>query len=386
MAQHRSWRDDLIRYACLLLVAGIAARGVYAGFYEVAQYAKDNQAWTLEWSAGCLAFAAIFLATWRIEARADGGRSALAALLTAESAIAIGLVYLYPSYIATCLLVVVAWQIAWIAPVRVAVGAALLQAVILALLKCTVETAAMPYVILLITTAFELFAVSAAHLARSQALARAELERVNAELRGAQAVLAESARMTERLRISRDLHDLLGHHLTIMTVHLDVARKLTTGPAAEHVQCARDEAAELLGQVRSVVRQVRVGAIDLHEILRSLAESAIGIEVALHLPEEPAPLDPPRADAVVRCVQEVITNTLRHARASRLEIRLEQATDGALTIHTHDDGQGASGPEGSGLAGMRERFELLGGHLSIDSRPGFGFDLHAAIPAAGALS
>lgn len=381
MAQQRSRRDDLNRYACLLLVAGIAARGVYAGLYEVAQYTAGNQAWTLEWGAGCMAFAVIFLAEWRIEARAADRRRLLAALLTAESAVAIGLVYLYPSYISTCLLVVVAWQVAWIAPVRVALGAALLQAVILALLKCAVETAAMPYVILLITTAFELFAVSAAHLARSHALARAELERVNAELRGAQAVLAESARMTERLRISRDLHDLLGHHLTIMTVHLDVAGKLATGRAAEHVRCARDEAADLLGQVRSVVRQVRVGPIDLHATLKSLADSAVGLAVSLHLPEEPAPLDPPRADAIVRCVQEVITNTLRHARATALDIRLEQAADGSVAIHTHDDGQGAAAPEGSGLAGMRERFEMLGGNLSVSSRPGRGFDLHAAIPA-----
>ena len=368
---------NLIRYACLLLIAGIAARGVYTGFYEAAQFGLGPY-WTLEWSAGCGAFAFCFLAAWRAEIA--GRRRLLIALLIAEALLGMALVASYPSYITTCLMVVVAWQIAWNAPVRVAVWAALAMAVALALLKCINELPGLPLVILLITAAFELFAIGAAHLARSEALARAELQ-------GAQALLADSARMAERLRISRDLHDLLGHHLTIMTIHLDVARRLSSGQAADHVQCARDVAADLLAQVRSVVRQVRIGPIDLEATLRSLAESAIGLEVTLRLPDELVPLDPPRADAIVRCVQEVITNTLRHARASALEIRLDQAADGSVSIATRDDGQGSAAAEGgSGLAGMRERFESLGGTLSIATSPGKGFTLQGAIPGVEPVS
>jgi signal transduction histidine kinase len=369
--------STLIRYACLLLVAGIASRGVYTGYYEAAQYGLGPY-WIAEWSAGCAAFALCFLAAWRAEV--SGRRRPLIALLVAEALLGVGLVAAYPSYITTCLMVVVAWQIAWNAPVRVAVWAALAMAVGLALLKCVSELPGLPLVILLITAAFELFAIGAAHLARSEALARAELQ-------GAQAVLADSARMAERLRISRDLHDLLGHHLTIMTIHLDVARRLSSGRAAEHVQCARDVAADLLAEVRSVVREVRVGSVDLEATLRSLAASAVGLEVALHLPDALAPLDPPRADAITRCVQEVITNTLRHARASALEIRLDQAADGSVSIATRDDGQGSAAVVGgSGLAGMRERFELLGGSLSFVTSPGKGFALRGAIPGAEPVS
>lgn len=370
-------KTNLIRYACLLLVAGIASRGVYTGLYESAQY-RLGPYWTLEWITGCGAFALCFLVAWRAEI--TGRRRLLIALLAAESLTAIALVAAYPSYVSTCLLVVVAWQIGWNAPVKVAVWTALALAAALALLKCVSELPGLPFVILLISAAFELFAIGAAHLARSEALARAELQ-------GAQAVLADSARMTERLRISRDLHDLLGHHLTIMTIHLDVARRLSSGQAAEHVQCARDVAAELLAEVRSVVRQVRIGPIDLEATLRSLAASAVGLEVTLHLPDELVPLDPPRADAIVRCVQEVITNTLRHARATALEIRLDQTADGSVSIRTRDDGQGSAAAEGgSGLAGMRERFESLGGSLSFATSPGQGFALQGAIPGAEPVS
>jgi two-component system sensor histidine kinase DesK len=85
-------------------------------------------------------------------------------------------------------------------------------------------------------------------------------------------------------------------------------------------------------------------------------------------------------------VQEVITNTLRHARATRLVIELEQAVDGSVCIAARDDGQGGRFVEGGGLTGMRERFGSLGGDLSIVSVPGQGFSIRGAIPAAGSYS
>ena len=103
-------------------------------------------------------------------------------------------------------------------------------------------------------------------------------------------------------------------------------------------------------------------------------------------PDDLTPLDPARADAILRCVQELITNTLRHAQAHELSIEIQQSATGALSIAARDDGRGGAVVEGHGLAGMRERFEALGGSLSVACAPGQGFSVQARIPALGAIS
>jgi signal transduction histidine kinase len=254
-------------------------------------------------------------------------------------------------------------------------------------MKCTVHTSSsFPFLILVVATGFQVFAISAARLARSEARARDELARVNVELRAAQALMTESARMSERLRISRDLHDVLGHSLTCLTIHLDVACRLASGPTAEHVRSAREVAGALLAEVRSIVNQVRVDPLDLRETLLALAQGAVGLNVKLNLPEDLAALDPARADAIIRCAQEAITNTLRHAKATQIDIQVEQAVDGEVRIAVRDDGRGGRFVEGGGLAGMRERFTLLGGKLSIGSPEGGGFTIRGAIPMMSAYS
>ena len=91
--------------------------------------------------------------------------------------------------------------------------------------------------------------------------------------------------------------------------------------------------------------------------------------------------DPERAQVVVRCVQEVITNTLKHAQAENLWLEL-LATPNGIEVSAHDDGCGAREvTAGNGLRGMRERLTSLGGDLSLTSSPGEGFSLHAKLPA-----
>jgi signal transduction histidine kinase len=262
----------------------------------------------------------------------------------------------------------------------------LAQSAALALMKCVDQADGMSLLVLVSTCGFELFAVSAAHLARSEASARQSLATVNAELRATHALLADNARMAERLRISRDLHDVLGHNLTSLTVHLDVASRLAQGAGVEHVRCARTIAGTLLDEVRGVVSQIRVQPVDLRATLLSLTEGLPGLRVDLVLPDELTALDPARADAILRCVQELITNTLRHAQAQELSIEIRQSLDGALSIAARDDGRGGEVVEGHGLAGMRERFEALGGSLSIACAPGRGFSVQGQIPALGAVT
>ena len=200
------------------------------------------------------------------------------------------------------------------------------------------------------------------------------------------ALLAENTRMAERLRISRDLHDVLGHNLTSLAVHLDVASRTAQGAGVEHVRCARAIAGTLLHEVRGVVSQIRVQPVDLRATLLSLTEGLPGLRVDLVFPDELTALDPARADAILRCVQELITNTLRHAQAQALSIELRQSATGALWIAAHDDGRGGEVIEGQGLAGMRERFEALGGSLSVACAPGQGVSVQGQIPALGAVA
>jgi signal transduction histidine kinase len=376
-------RDRYFSLACLLMVLAIGIYAAYAGLFEPKLF-QHSPHWAAEWMAGYVVFVAAYLVATRSDI--ERNRHMLIASLALQSATALFLVWLYPSFIVTCLVVVVAWQIAWIASLRTALAAAALQAAALAVMKCTSESSStFPFLILIVAIGFQVFAISAAQLARSEARAHDELARLNTELRAAQALLAENVRMTERLRISRDLHDILGHSLTILTIHLDVAGRLAGDQAAEHVRCARDVAGALLAEVRSVVNRVRVDPVDLRATLLGLTEGAVGLDVELSLPEDLWALDPPRADAIVRCVQEVITNTLRHAQAKTLVIALEQAADGSVCITTRDDGRGGRFVEGGGLSGMRERFGSLGGDLTITSLPGQGFSIRGAIPAADAF-
>ena len=103
----------------------------------------------------------------------------------------------------------------------------------------------------------------------------------------------------------------------------------------------------MLTEVRSLVNRVRVDPVDLRETLRALAEGAVGLRVELSVPEDLGALDPARADAITRCAQEAITNTLRHAKATQIDIQVEQAVDGELRIAVRDDGCGGRFVEGA---------------------------------------
>jgi signal transduction histidine kinase len=384
MSNHLGRRDRHLRLACLVMIVAIGLYAAYAGLFEPRLF-QGTQHWAIEWSVAYLCFLTAHLIASRSDV--ERRRARLVAALAAQCVLSLLLVWLFPSFIVTCLVVVVAWQIAWVAPLRSVLAVAGAQAIALAVMKCATpaSSSAFPFLILAVTIGFQAFAINAARLARSEAGARDELAKANMALHAAQALMTENARMEERLRISRDLHDVLGHGLTTLAIHLDVAARLADGQALDHVKCARGVADALLAEVRSLVNRIRIDPVDLRTTLRALAEGALGIEVELNMPDEFWAIDPARADAIVRCIQEVITNTLRHARASRLTITLAQDIDGAISLATQDDGRGGPIVEGGGLAGMRGRFDSLGGELKVSSIPEQGFALQGSIPPAGAF-
>ena len=228
---------------------------------------------------------------------------------------------------------------------------------------------------------FQMFVLFTAHLAVQEGRARGQLEAALSELRATQTLLEDTSRLNERLRISRDLHDVVGHHLTALSLNLEIA-SVSEPRRLEHVHKAQALSKLLLSEVRDTVSQMRGGAgLDLKRALEALVQDIPALKVHLELPQNLRLEDPNRAQIVLRCVQEILTNTLRHARATNLWLRIT-CEEGQLEVFARDDGEGmASGSlEGNGLRGMRERLLEVGGQLTVNSNALEGTQLHFGFP------
>lgn len=215
---------------------------------------------------------------------------------------------------------------------------------------------------------------------------RRRLAEAHAELAAAGAVLAETSRAEERLRISRELHDLVGHQLTALTLELEIA---THRPGdAEHVERARGIARDLLSDVRSTVGELRRRAPDLattlHRITEQLPRPLVHVSVAEAVTGAAGDTEPDeeRTVAVVRCVQEILTNAIRHADAENVWIEIGPGPDGGLRLHARDDGRGAARDvvPGNGLRGLAERAGALGGTVDFGPARPRGFAVTAVLP------
>lgn len=235
---------------------------------------------------------------------------------------------------------------------------------------------------------FQLFALGASRLAVREARGRAEvarvhreLARVHAELLATQELFADSTRIAERLRIARELHDALGHHLTALSLQLELARNVAGGRAKDPVDRAHAVTKELLAELRAVVGAMREDApLDLARALRTLATGIPHPRVHLTL-EGDLRGDAALAHTVFRCVQEALTNALRHAGAENVYLTIAAKGD-TVAVTARDDGRGARKLEpGHGLSGLRERIEELGGTVEIDVQEGVGLTLRALLPA-----
>lgn len=234
---------------------------------------------------------------------------------------------------------------------------------------------------------WQIFAFGVGYLAANERRAHRELSQRTRELIATQQMLADSSRLAERAQISRELHDTLGHSLAVLNVNLELASHLTHGRAADAVTKAQTVARMMLADVREVVHAFGdERLVDLRGALTTLVADARAPIVHLSLPEDLVVADAAKAHVIFRCVQEAMTNAVRHARARSLWITLTQSHDG-IDVHIADDGRGcASGMttdgRGHGLTGMRARLEAVGGSLTIEASPGHGFTIDARIPIA----
>jgi len=223
----------------------------------------------------------------------------------------------------------------------------------------------------------------------AEAAARAEAaERAREE--EARAAVAE-----ERARIARELHDVVGHSVSVMTVQAAAARRLLL-PEQERErqallvveQTGREALAEmrrLVGVLRrpeeapALAPQPSLGHVDK---LVAQARDA-GLPVELHVQGTPVPLSAGIDLTAYRLVQEGLTNAVKHAKAEHAEV-LVRYSDGHVEITVSDDGRGGGNGEGGGhgLVGMRERVSVYGGELRAGPRPEGGFALHARLPVS----
>ena len=243
-----------------------------------------------------------------------------------------------------------------------------------------------------------LFTIIFTMLAVQSETARNEVQRLAGELSEANrrlreyAVQAEELSATrERIRIAREIHDSLGHYLTVVNVQLEAARALWSGdPVRAHESLAKAQslAQEGLQDIRRSVAALRTAPLDnksLTEALRALAatDGQTSPAATFQFNGEPRELPSPVALSLYRAAQEGLTNARKHAQASHVRVVLDFRAESAVSVTISDDGLGAgneSHTAGFGLLGLRERAQLLGGTVRIQTAPGVGFTLTFEVP------
>jgi signal transduction histidine kinase len=301
--------------------------------------------------------------------------------LTLLTIIGLACSYLQPVGFQPVLLVIVAGSlggtrapiaVTWITAQSVALGAVAISS-------------GNPFTIASAYFAFGLFAFFTARIAHNEREARVQLAQTNAELRVATELLQINSRADERLRIARDLHDLLGHHLTALSLNLEVASHLTEGPAREHVDKSKAITKLLLSDVRGVVSALRQDErVDLTAAVESLRDAVAHPAMHVEIDGDVAVPSAAIAQTALRALQEIVTNSVRHSGARNLWLRVA-CNDGVLSIDARDDGSGADSVHfGNGLTGMRERVEELHGSMRVTASRGRGFEVHVTLPITGA--
>jgi two-component system sensor histidine kinase DesK len=198
----------------------------------------------------------------------------------------------------------------------------------------------------------------------------AQRRRLDGRLVAAHAEAEHLAKVAERERIARDLHDLLGHTLSVIVLKSELASRLSaTQPerAAEEIRDVERISREALAQVRAAVRGYRSAgfAHELNQAREALEAAGIAVEARVEQPQ----LSAMQESVFALALREAVTNIVRHAHATICRLSLRQ-NGGFCELEIADNGQGGALEEGSGLSGMRERVEALGGMLERDGSNG----------------
>ncbi len=227
-----------------------------------------------------------------------------------------------------------------------------------------------------------MFAISMTQLFTSERLQKEQLAELNRDLIATRDLLSQSSAQSERLRISRDLHDILGHHMTALILNLEVATHRIDGEPKEKVEQSLALAKLLLSDLRSTVSELREeGGINLEESINALVSGIPNFDIDVDFSKSSKIDDVEYAETFLRCAQEAVTNVLKHSDADRCRIEMN-SDDSNFTLSVSDNGKAAYDIEpGNGLKGMAERVKALGGELSWQCNDG-GFQLTVFLGAS----
>ena len=217
---------------------------------------------------------------------------------------------------------------------------------------------------------FTLSTVVLIHLMIAEGEARARLAALHERLQATQQLLTSNAIDKERLRISRDLHDSLGHHLSALSVQLELASHHAEGRAGSPIAKAMAITKSLLSEVRDVVGSLRAESeIGLRKSLEHMVAGSPG-RIGLDIEDGFSVSRPDVEEAIFRAVQEILTNYARHSGTASLSIWLHETADEWVVESSDSGDRPVQVTPSSGLLGMKERIEALGGALLLETDSG----------------
>src|SRR5438552_4468229 len=228
------------------------------------------------------------------------------------------------------------------------------------------------------------FVVVFTRVASSEREARTELAKANQQLRDHAAQIEDLATTKERNRLAREIHDSLGHYLTVVNVQISAAQTIFAHDrqrALDHLAKAQTLTQEGLAEVRHSVAALRASPTEsrpLPEALTKLVEqwNAAGLAAKLTVYGVIRPLTPQTNLTLYRATQEALTNVAKHADASSVDVHLDYRDECRVHLSVKDNGIGSNNSEGGfGLLGVRERVQLLNGRVQVFTSAGRGFTL-----------
>ncbi len=232
---------------------------------------------------------------------------------------------------------------------------------------------------------FNLFALLASYRFIAEYKAKLQSQQLLRELEATQVLLSATTKRDERLRVARDIHDVLGHHLTALNLQLEVASHVGPEKVNEHVLRAKSVCALLLADVRETVSEFRKEQdVDLNDALVTLCSDIPRVKITLDICLKQPQLNARIAEIVFRCVQEGITNMIKHSNADQGWVSLSQ-TDQWLLLTIKDNGYSVNHGSrvlvmGNGLKGMEERVIKVDGTMNYDFS-NVGFNLNIKLPS-----
>jgi signal transduction histidine kinase len=233
------------------------------------------------------------------------------------------------------------------------------------------------------------FVVVFTRVAASEREARTELAEANQRLREHAAQVEELATTKERNRLAREIHDSLGHYLTVVNIQIGAAQAILAQDeprALDHLAKAQTLTQEGLAEVRRSVAALRASPTESRPLTEALAKlveqwKAAGMNAHLDVAGMVRSLTPHAELTLYRAAQEALTNAGKHANATQVGITLSYGNDDSVRLRVEDDGVGNADSQGGfGLLGVRERVQLLSGEMHVHTKIGGGFALEVELP------